>query len=492
MAKYVISKLDNNEYCQTNGQFTRHIISNGHTLQSYYEAFIGNVELCQYCNNVKSFISMSKGYYDTCGDHICRGKSISNSKQNITDAQRKIQSENIKSSINSKSSEELDAINIKRKATNILKYGTDHPWKSKEIRDKIKATLHDKYGSDNYSSALLSEDATSSLNDFEYMYDLHITKKMPMTEISKVIGVTDVTVGNYLRSHNIDINRYNSSYGENEVVSFIESLDVTNIVTNSRDIIPSGREIDIYLPDYNLAIEYCGLFWHSDYHDKITKNYHSDKHSECAALGIRLITMYEDEWVYSGDLVRQKLKHFLSMNLDKKIYARKTKFSPISTTDAKNFLNTYHIQGYGGGSFKYGLLDDEECLVAVMVFKKHKDGYSLDRYATACNVVGGFSKMLKNSINMDINGCTLVTFADLRWSVGDLYFSSGFSLDKVIPPDYEYIHNGKRYHKFNYRRRHLPKKLKTFDINKSEASNCRDNNIFKIYDCGKMRFIRNV
>jgi hypothetical protein len=86
----------------------------------------------------------------------------------------------------------------------------------------------------------------------------------------------------------------------------------------------------------------------------------------------------------------------------------------------------------------------------------------------------------------------LISFADLRWSNGNLYENTGWELDSVLPPDYYYATNNlERIHKFNYRRKNLPKLLKYFDPELSERENCDNNGILRIWDCGKLRYIIN-
>jgi hypothetical protein len=115
----------------------------------------------------------------------------------------------------------------------------------------------------------------------------------------------------------------------------------------------------------------------------------------------------------------------------------------------------------------------------------------LNRYATNCRVPGGFSKLLKY-FQTNYEWQQLISFADLRWSNGGLYEKTGWKLDSILPPDYYYSPDGRnRYHKFNYRRKNLPKLLKDFDPELSERENCNNNGILRIWDCGKLRYIIN-
>jgi hypothetical protein len=61
------------------------------------------------------------------------------------------------------------------------------------------------------------------------------------------------------------------SIKEKELYEFIKSIYEGEIVQSYRD----GLEIDIYLPDLNLGLEFNGLYYHSDKFKE--NNYHINK-----------------------------------------------------------------------------------------------------------------------------------------------------------------------------------------------------------------------
>ena len=166
-----------------------------------------------------------------------------------------------------------------------------------------------------------------------------------------------------------------------------------NVIQSDRSIL-QGKELDIYIPDYNLAIEFNGLYWHTESQGK-DRYYHFNKWEKCKDEGIQLITIWEDEWRNKQDIVKSMLAHKLGVSRDKRVYARKTTVRVISIQESKEFLNKYHIQGFSSGSIYIGLEDDKGELIAVSSWKKNKDILYLDRYATSCTVVGGMGKLLK-------------------------------------------------------------------------------------------------
>jgi hypothetical protein len=274
------------------------------------------------------------------------------------------------------------------------------------------------------------------------------------------------------------------SKGEQQIAEFIRELGV-DICQQTRKII-APLELDIFIPGHNVAIEYCGLYWHNDRFKK-DRNYHKIKYDMCADNGIQLLTIFEDEWATRDQQIRGKIKSLLGIR-EQIIYARKCKVVNITKKDKAQFFNYNHIQGDGPSSINFGLVYNNELVAGVGFINKANGNFCLNRYATKHHVVGGFSKLLKH-FTKTTKWNTITSFADLRWSVGNLYTRTGWTLNKIIPPDYSYIKNNKRIHKFNFRRKHLPRLLKHFDPSKTEKQNCYDNNILRIWDCGKMRFI---
>lgn len=276
------------------------------------------------------------------------------------------------------------------------------------------------------------------------------------------------------------------SSGEKEILTFIQTLLPDAEIEENTQRIISPYELDIYIPSYTLAIEYCGLYWHSD---KFKQNYyHRDKMRACKEKGIRLLTVFEDEWRDKREIVESKIKSILGKDDRPRVFARKTHIVNVTTKTKNKFLNENHIQGTGPGSVTYGLIHRDN-LVAVMTFiKRSGDAYELNRYATSERVVGGFSKLI-NHFQSNHKWTQIVSFADLRWSNGDLYEKTGWKLDKDLPPDYYWTQKGSRFHKFGFRHKFLEQRLDHYDPSLSENENCKANGYLKIYNCGLNRYI---
>ena len=395
-----------------------------------------------------------------------------------------------------------DHIKEKRAETNLELFGVDNYFKTAHILEYIKSedaklilrnstnkkrmTNTLRYNRIDYNQTHITPENLLRLNDSAWLYEQHITKKRPASIIANQLGVHPSTVGCKLKEFNIPIVSYYRSSYESEIQSLLERLGV-DANYNIRNIIHG--ELDVFIPSERLAIEFCGLYWHSD--AKKSNDYHYQKYLKCKAKNIKLLTIFEDEWITKKHIVSKTIAHILHKNIDRKVYARNTIIKEIDKKTARDFLNEHHIQGAGNGSIIFGLFH-EDLLVAAMVMWRQLDSWILNRYATDCTVVGGFTKLL-NHFEKKYNYPKIITFADLRWSAGALYLNNGFELVKQLKPDYAYTKGRQidRYHKFLYRRSLLKNKLPLYDSLLSESVNMKNNGFYKIWDCGKLRFSKN-
>jgi len=300
----------------------------------------------------------------------------------------------------------------------------------------------------------------------------------------------------------------NVSNLEKEVSSFIESFYSKEISLSNRKILKNSKQIDIYCPEDKIAIEVDGLYWHSD-NQKLfepkDKNYHLNKTLECQEKDIRLIHIFEDEWLYKKDIVKSKLKHILKCNELPKIRASKCFITELESSIKDQFLEENHIQGKDKAFIKLGLWypinDEEDRLVAVMTFckprkslgqsksnKKQYD-YELSRFASDIEfrVYGAFDKLF-NYFKENYEWKSIITYADRRWSVGGVYEKTGFELDHISNPNYWYCRWNERYHRYGFRKSELKKKFpEYYDDNLTEFEIMEKvPNFAKIWDCGNL------
>lgn len=278
------------------------------------------------------------------------------------------------------------------------------------------------------------------------------------------------------------------SRGESEVAAFIRSLlPGAEVKTTVRNII-SG-ELDIFLPDRGVAVEFNGLFWHSETAGK-GRGYHLEKTEACRAAGIQLIHIWEDDWTFRRVTVERMLAHKLGISQEPLVPARKTTVHRIPSAEAQRFFESYHIQGGASGSLNFGLQQNDGTVVAAMTLKRVGSELRLERYATSCRVPGGHSKLISYLVREVSGWERIVTFADHSVSDGSVYRAGGWVEDSVLPPDYMYVAKGRRCHKFGYRLsrfRSDPELI--FVEGMSESQLAKLNRLDRIWDSGKTRFV---
>ena len=331
----------------------------------------------------------------------------------------------------------------------------------------------------------ITADTQALLSDPTWFATQHFTLQKSLTDIAHELSIDPSTSHRRFRALNIGSpQQFPVSKNEREIGTFLNTLGV-QVVCNTRSVI-SPLELDIYLPEYKIAIEHCGLYWHSSMHK--SPQYHKKKLAACTAAGIRLITMFEDEWQFSSDLVKQKLSHILGKSTQTSIAARKCEIDQrVSNIDKRIFLDANHIQGDGPGSINIGLRYEGQ-LVAMMCFIQQQNTAVLNRFATSCVVPGGFQRLLKSFIVTYPQFSNITSFADLRWSEGSVYANSGFKLIDTIPPDYYWVKGLLREHKFNFRHSRLKHRFDNYDPTKTEVQNCNANGWLQLYDCGKQKW----
>ena len=258
--------------------------------------------------------------------------------------------------------------------------------------------------------------------------------------------------------------------------------------------IPNVHELDIYIPSLNIAFEYNGIYWHSDKAGK-DKGYHLRKRLACESQGIRLVTIWEDDWRDRQEIVKNMIRSRLGTYRGDKHNARALTWRKVPPAESQAFLNDNHIQGSSLCNRYDGLYTKTGVLVAVMATTMSGDVYTIDRYATNGNVRGGFSKLLRvleQRIRFD-GGGEIRTFADLMISNGDLYVFNEFIADKEMPPTYWVVDRDTRHSVLSFRKsRFRNDPTLQWEDGMSIHQLLELNNLAKIYDAGKIRFIKQI
>ena len=435
---------------------------------------------------------------------------------------------------------------LKSKNSNIELYGCEFPTKVESIKDKIKFTNRKKYGVDWYLQSddikektknfYIKNHGVNSLSEteehkqsvrkkaFDKIYESIVNgnrlggRYIPLFKKEDYIGVSEKYKFKCIQCSNEFFDNLdngslpeckvcfpnipqNKSRMELEIFDYLSSeLKIKDIIKNHKLKELSGKELDIYIPSKNIAVECNGNYFHSELSGNKNKTYHIEKTKICESSGIHLVQIFEDEWTYKPDIVKERLRSILS-SPKKVIRANRCKVDYISKSDADEFCEKYHLQGKTISKISIGLFHKNE-LISVMTFGHERlalgnknnsvNEYELVRYVTKETVTGGFNKILKRFIT-DHDVKKIISYADRRWtnSFKNVYISNGFKFKKFTTPNYWYVSKKKylhRFHRFSFRKSELIKKFSFFEKSLTEWANMQLNGYDRIWDCGNIKY----
>ena len=369
----------------------------------------------------------------------------------------------------------------KRKQTSLEKYGYESPNQDPIVRKKMhetkvkngsyevqklksKITKLERYGDETFHNV---DKFRQTIKNYVHNFEVENN----CTQLCKVVqeygqGLLNLQLnriydkkGNaYLSNDYIEefVKNYKGGRGsfggksviEKDIVQFISSIYDGQIVENCRKII-SDMELDVYLPELNIGIEFNGTYWHS--FQNRGKDYHQQKSIRFSELGVRVIHIYEYEW--TDVTIRCKIEDMLRQALNKssqRVYARKCKVKEITNQDAKKFNNDNHLSGHRNAQITLGLFYDNE-LIQLMSFSNSKYNRNLKQDSQweiirSCtysdiSVVGGISKLFNFFVNK-YNPTTVFSYCDFNKFDGKGYEKLGMTFDGYTVPDMKWILKG--------------------------------------------------
>ena len=520
--------------------FTNHLKKDHNmTYKNYYDSYIKNENegKCLFCGKDTKF---ERGKYrDYCCVSCMRQSSI-------------IQNRIKQTCIDKYGGVGLASQRIKNKAeqTNIEKYGVRNPYMSEQTKEKAhstealkkyKQTMMSKYGvespmqldankqkmvqvthTSNANKKRMNSIKKSNLELFGVEHNFQredvkqsiknsrIRKQLdfcaeydctPLTELIAKYGtgwcqsnlqIDSVYNGNarYIKNYEIDkIKKYVESnvksHDEDSIFQYITSIYNEKILQHDRKII-APYELDIYIPDKKVAIEYNGLYWHS-VNVGVDKNYHLMKTQLCEEKGIRLIHIFQNEWNEHQDICKSIIASALGI-YENRIYARKCDVKLVDNSEAKDFLDSNHIQGYVSAKYNLGLYYHNELVQLISIGKsRYKKGeYELLRMCSKLytQVIGGFSKLMNNQPYKRI-----YSYIDRSKFSGVGYYNSNFILEAYTKPSYFYwSYSSGKLNRLVCQKHKLSKLLgSSFYNNKTEQQNMIDAGYLLIYDCGNIK-----
>lgn len=434
---------------------------------------ISDYPICECGNRVTRHISWKDGYRKWCSAKC----SANSTEKKLRTASTLTEKYGV--SHYSKTNEYKDKV----RKTSIEKWGVDNYSKTEDYKTKSKKTYQRKYGVDSFTKTDLYKIKSKKTCLEKYGVDSYTKTEECKLKIKESLlnqlGTDMIFKSDDYRKKNFLIS--NDDYYVEYLSEFLSSIYDGEMIRNYRE----EFEIDVYLPDMKIGIEFNGLYWHSDLFK--SKSYHLDKTNYFKQKGIRIIHIWEDDWIVRQNIVKSQIRNLLNKN-SHRIFARNCIVAQITTEESKKFLDENHIQGSVKSNIKLGLFFNDK-LVSVMTFDKYEgrkklaeSEWNLTRFCNILDtsVVGGASKLWKYFL-CNFQPSRIVSYADLDWSLGDLYYKLGFKLAKVGKPDYKYLIGGRRKHKSGFRKSKL-----NYEVTETEFT--RSKGILRIWDCGKLKF----
>lgn len=405
----------------------------------------------------------------------------------------------------------------RRRTTNTVRYGYDYVLKDPVIRTRISNSNMERYG---VKTCLMLEstrekvkitrrtdawNTLENLKDFEPLFSkddfVDITKDLfehKFRWLCRKCGTEYEATYYEIKIHNRCPKCYPHKFGksQNDVFEYVRGLNVPGFDDLKQEACVFGdgsrRRIDIYSDNMKFGIEYDGMYWHSidnnANNDRVVMDYHIRKTSDAKSIGINLIHILDDEWVYHNKLCRGYIKTSLSCK-KYHIDARKCDVRDVDVKEATRFIDKYSFEGEDSHSIGIGLYYHNH-LVYLLTFSKTRNNkkyqYQILRRCELNNfcIVGGFEKVLRRFDEL-YSPESVVMYMNRRWFSEDDVMP-GFSVEGLSKPNLSWFREGLNYgigriNNVNYRRF-----IKECDEKLNITQNLVANGYMRFYDCGNL------
>lgn len=293
-----------------------------------------------------------------------------------------------------------------------------------------------------------------------------------------------------------------------------------NMSTSNRTLLGNYQELDIVVEDPKVAIEYNGVYWHSE--ERKGKDYHREKTQRAANADYQLIHVWEDDYIHRRDVTIRAIAHKLGKTdkvltvlphanpkIAEQIAARKLTLGEATGAEARKFLNENHMQGAVTATKHFCLRDHDGDIRAILSVRSPRNSarmkrspgqWEIQRYATCGIVAGGFTRLMAHAEKTLVaEGHKLtqwISFSSHDNSDGNMYAANGFIVDKILSPDYKYVGAYTRWRrapkeKFQKKTFKNTPELK-YDPTWTERECAEHNGLWRVYDSGKTRWVKQV
>lgn len=240
-----------------------------------------------------------------------------------------------------------------------------------------------------------------------------------------------------------------SSLAEREIADLLERLG-EKVITGNRSLLKGG-EIDIYLPEHNLAIEFNGIYWHSLGMNGKTESYHYDKWIACKEAGLELFHVLEDDWKRNKDAILLSIFRKINAQPQKvnaleifdfmvpsEVEASDLRLSPVSRKQLLGFAEGNSFKEVPQTAELVGMFTPDNTLVAYASFII-LDGESVELldFVSDRGIVGGIGRL--SHYLFETYGKPITAKLSNDTPIVAEYLGSGFSVVDVLPAEFCYV-----------------------------------------------------
>lgn len=435
-------------------------------------------------------------------------RRIGASNKNQAEITEKIQKTNL-SKYGSKCP--LSSKQVKEKAINTLKknFGCEVPLQSEEIKEKVRQTNFVRYG-----KSRIYRKTWDEIEQWLMSYGIQPLERFDDCSCFVEHNARCIYCGKEFKFHFISNSSAftqcpfcskSSTVLERAIASFLS--ENFTVVPHYRPEWLDRKELDIYVPELNLAFEINGAFSHNSdiaYLGKAPKphDYHQQKSQACLDHNIQLIHLWE-HWDIDKtmDIVRARV------GKSQRISARSLQIVYIDSSKARDFYEKNHIHGFVPSTFTLALCFENTIYQAMSFVSRQDNNWELTRLAVKQGfiVIGGSKRLFSHAIQIlkSKHAESVVSFAyrDLTPDpLKSVYFRLGFSFEGFTQPGLFYYlrhsvktPNGQTVKEGVYSRlKFQAHKAKEMGFTSSSFAELSSYGICRVFDSGNLKFKYNL